>query len=50
MASPGAAKVGMLMGFGGMGAMFMGFLNIPGIWRQVTDLDLLLATLVGFSL
>ena len=28
MANPGAAKVGMLMGFGGMGAMFMGFLNI----------------------
>jgi len=28
MGDPGLAKVGMLMGFGGMGAMMMGFLNI----------------------
>jgi len=28
MADPGLAKVGMLMGFGGMGAVFVGFLNI----------------------
>ncbi len=28
MADPGLAKVGMLMGFGGMGAVFIGFLNI----------------------
>jgi hypothetical protein len=28
MADPTLAKLGMLMGFGGMGAMFIGFLNI----------------------
>tara|TARA_B100000029_G_C17591080_1_gene962499 strand:+ start:2843 stop:3463 length:621 start_codon:yes stop_codon:yes gene_type:complete len=28
MADPGLSKVGMLMGYGGMGAVFVGFLNI----------------------
>ena len=28
MADPTLAKLGMLMGFGGMGAVFIGFLNI----------------------
>ena len=28
MADPGLSKLGMLMGFGGMGAVFIGFLNI----------------------
>ena len=28
MADPTLAKLGMLMGFGGMGALFIGFLNI----------------------
>ena len=51
MGDPGLAKVGMLMGFGGMGAMMMGLLNIARKMAAGTGLGAAFANVSGvFSL
>ena len=51
MGNPGLAKVGMLLGFGGMGAMMMGFLNIARKMAARTGLGAAFANVSGvFSL
>ena len=51
MGDPGLAKVGMLLGFGGMGAMMMGFLNIARKMAAGTGLGSAFANVSGvFSL
>ena len=51
MGDPGLAKVGMLLGFGGMGAMMMGFLNIARKMAAGTGLGAAFANVSGvFSL
>ena len=51
MADPGLAKVGMLMGFGGMIALMMGFLNIARKMAAGTGLGSAFANVSGvFSL
>ena len=51
MADPGLAKVGMLMGFGGMIALMMGFLNIARKMAAGTGLGAAFANVSGvFSL
>ena len=51
MGDPGLAKVGMLLGFGGMGAMMMGFLNIARKMAAGTGLGVAFANVSGvFSL
>ena len=48
---PGLARVGMLLGFGGMGAMMMGFLNIARKMAAGTGLGAAFANVSGvFSL
>ena len=45
MADPGLGKLGMLMGFGGMFAIFIGFLTLPEKWQLEMVQDLPMQTL-----